>query len=520
MRGRWMAVLSLCLAAGAPAADWSLYRTPHFEIYTDASGRQARDLGVALEQFRHGLGLLLGEPDLKTAAGVERTPVYLFRRERDATPYRGGGDIQRSAAGVTLVLAADALPGPPFFAAFARTLIEASVAGMPRDIEDGLVALVSTMETERSRIRIGAPVPPAERTSEWALVHLLAASPAYGGRLPALLRNLQRGMDEGPAWRNTMGKDREALATEAERHLAAGQFDTAPLNAAPIDPNRDYPERSADDQAVRVALDALTQEQERAAKAARLLAEAGTAVPDRAREALEEARELQPRAADPLVGLARLIENPRERVEMLETASALEPRRAEVWQALAEAHLAAQQFDRASAAWLRAEQSAATPAQREQMRQHRLAVEPQRLAFLEGERQRALEAERADIERVKQEAIARIRAAEARANEGNAPSPPGTEVVPWWDGPQPDGKVEGTIVQVDCLGRQARLIIQAGGKTVRLLIADASQVAIAGAPELALGCGRIKPRPVRVEYFQKESVSLGTTGEVASIEFR
>ena len=88
------------------------------------------------------------------------------------------------------------------------------------------------------------------------------------------------------------------------------------------------------------------------------------------------------------------------------------------------------------------------------------------------------------------------------------------------DRPLAERQDGGILQQVDCLGKQARLIIKADdGKTVRLLVRDASQIAIVGASQQALGCGRQKPRKISVEYFPKPDARLTTAGEVATIEF-
>ena len=93
--------------------------------------------------------------------------------------------------------------------------------------------------------------------------------------------------------------------------------------------------------------------------------------------------------------------------------------------------------------------------------------------------------------------------------------------VPWWEGPKPSGKVLGKLQQVDCLGSTARMIVEADNhKTVRLLVADSSKVAVTGAAGHTLGCGKQSPRAVSIEYFPKVNTRLGTAGEVATIEFQ
>ena len=93
--------------------------------------------------------------------------------------------------------------------------------------------------------------------------------------------------------------------------------------------------------------------------------------------------------------------------------------------------------------------------------------------------------------------------------------------MPWWDGPKPPGKLSGSLKQVDCLGAQARLVIEGDDrKTTRLLVTDPGKVALAGGGDQSLGCGAQKPRRVTIEYFPKANSKLATAGEVATIEFQ
>ncbi|HEV2445927.1 MAG TPA: hypothetical protein VGS58_08400, partial [Candidatus Sulfopaludibacter sp.] len=75
--------------------------------------------------------------------------------------------------------------------------------------------------------------------------------------------------------------------------------------------------------------------------------------------------------------------------------------------------------------------------------------------------------------------------------------------------------------QVDCLGKQARLIVQgADHKLVRLLVTDPTKIAITGDGEHSFGCGIQKARRVVIGYFPKPNTRLTTAGEVATIEFQ
>lgn len=154
------------------------------------------------------------------------------------------------------------------------------------------------------------------------------------------------------------------------------------------------------------------------------------------------------------------------------------------------------------------------------MQQARLEVERQRLDYEEAEKQRAAEKNARELRKLKEAEIAKLRALEASVNQGSSGAP-GEKVEAWWNGPAAGGKAEGVLTQVDCLGKQARLIIKLNdGKVTRLAVRDPSQVAITGEKQEAFGCGRQKPRRIAVEYNPKTDTKLATVGDVVSIEFR
>jgi hypothetical protein len=153
----------------------------------------------------------------------------------------------------------------------------------------------------------------------------------------------------------------------------------------------------------------------------------------------------------------------------------------------------------------------------------RRPTDAQALAAAEvaAEKKRRAEEEQREIEKVKEKAIASIQAALAKGQSEQPASPSSGKAVPWWDGPQPEGKVQGLLRQVDCLGQQARLVIEGQDKKLtRLLIRDPKQLAVVGGGDVTFGCGPQKPpRRVVVEYFPKPDAKLGTVGEAAVIEF-
>ena len=120
----------------------------------------------------------------------------------------------------------------------------------------------------------------------------------------------------------------------------------------------------------------------------------------------------------------------------------------------------------------------------------------------------------------KAKAIADLRGAEAKANGAPFAADAVANAVPWWDGPKPTGHVEGLLKQVDCIGKQARIVVERDGhKLIRLLVRDPSQVVFIGGGEQTLTCGPQKPVRATVEFIPKSNAKLGTSGEVATIEF-
>ncbi len=239
---------------------------------------------------------------------------------------------------------------------------------------------------------------------------------------------------------------------------------------------------------------------------------------------MKKASELNPNWAEPYFRLSELEkENLEQRAAMLKKAASLETRNIDYWQALARTETAAKNFQEAQKAWAGAERAAANDEERTRIHQVRLEVDQERFDAETAERQRVAEDRERDIQRVKAQSDAAIRAAENAARkkmnpDGSEPPKP----VTWMETtPTGGASVEGLFERLDCLGQQARLVIQTGdGKTVQLLVGDPSQITLGGGGEQALGCGAQKsPRRVVVQYVPKQDSKLHTAGQVTLIEF-
>ncbi|MDX2153333.1 MAG: hypothetical protein SFV54_21495 [Bryobacteraceae bacterium] len=547
------ALLPACLSAG-----WREFRSGPFDVLTDAGDREGREVLTHFEQLRHTLGTLLGNPDLKPVWPVR---IVVFKNARDRAKYAAAGSPSLGFAREDFVGSMTYGPSvpPELNRAVVRMLIETNVpARMPGDIEGGLADLLSTLEVPRpTRIQIGAAPPAANRTPAWARLQMLSTLPEYAGKLRVLLSNLARGIDPEPAFRNAFAKDQTVIDKEAAAHLKAGVFETAPFNARPLDPERQFQPREVDDaEAKRRLADLLLADAARAAEAraacqaiqaidclgllsarqgnaeaarqqlemaakdtknAYLLTELARVTPDgaAAKPLLDRAIELNPRWSEPHKLLAARETNPNRKAAILRTAATLEPRNMALWKATAEAMIPLNQFAEASKAWAAAERAAETAEQREEIRRARNALEERKTDELEAARRKAAEEEARELQKLKDDLERRVREAEARANAGRQVDP-NQKVEKWWDGPKGE-RVEGTLQRVDCVRGQARLALTVNGKALQLLVKNPSQVALIGqSGQATLTCGiQRPPRAVAVEYQPAKPV-----GEVTLIEFR
>jgi hypothetical protein len=258
---------------------------------------------------------------------------------------------------------------------------------------------------------------------------------------------------------------------------------------------------------------------------ARAWLELGRLEPDAAQAAkdLKKASELNPRWGEPYLRMAERQDDLAQKAELLKKAANLDARNIDYWQLLAKTETAAKDYPAAQKAWAGAERAAANDEERARIHQVRLQAEQERADYEAAEKKRIADERERDIQRVKAQSDAAIRAAEEASNkrlnpDGKAlPKPEG-----WYEGTSGDATVEGILARLDCMGKQARLVIQTSdGKTVQLLVGDPSQIAIAGGGEKALSCGAQKSqRTVSVQYKAKPNAKLKTAGEATTIEFR
>ncbi len=551
-------LLYLCLLPSLLLADghWIKFKSGPFEVYTDAGSHAGREALVRFEEFRNALGQVVGENDLETP---EPLRILVFK---NANGWTGAEPIIQARDRYAIVLQEKSKVPPETWAALTRLLLKSNTAQMPPAFEHGLVEFFSTFQV--NGIHITAGTPPAKPDLDWARIHLLIADPGYFSEVRVLFYNLRKGVDQDAAYRNAFGKSPAEVEAQVKQHFAAGNFQTTSLPNRPL-AESDFQEREVSDTDARLAradlltsqsaaeYEGLLRDHEKAAEAeeglgllslragrkdearqhfsasiqagsssARCYIEYAKLEPDneKATQALLKAAGINPKLDEPFVLMAQRDTDPRRRLMHWKAATERNPREPSYWEALANCYLADHDYAGAAKAWRGGEQAAIDPAVRKRMRQARLAVEQQRLDYEAEAKRHQAEEDSREIEKLKAEARAHVHELEKKYNQGEAPKAD-SKAVAWWNGPKPGGKTAGVLKEVDCLGKQFRLLVQSSdGKSIRLLISDAGNVALSGGGELTLTCGEQKPRHVVIEYFPKANAHLGTAGEVATIEFQ
>ncbi len=553
-------LLVLLLPALLPAEDkWIALKSGPFEVFSNAGERPAREKLMFLEQFRETLRIITGKTEMRLVWPVR---VILSKAPPEvAKPFKLGRDARMVALSDSQPLSRD------YLKELARLMIYENTNRLPPDIQQGLIELISTVQVDGPRITLGAPVPEAERTRGWALMHLVTGNPEYAGRARVMISNLEQTDDFDAACHNAFEKTAAQINQQTDAYLKAGVFATTMLSGRAFSLTRDFKpvQLLLDD--VRIAqadlllatghtaeaaaaykglpapialeasaLMALDQDKDKEARIALQEAIDGGSTSARAwlelgrlntdEIDLKKASELNPRWAEPYFQLADIDpaidkEHLEKRAVLLKKAVSLEPRNIDYWTALAKNDVAANDFTEAQKAWGGAEHAATSDEERERIHQLRQSLQETRFDAEAAERKRLADEHEADLQRVKAQSDAAIRLAEDQARKRlnpNGEPPPKPEV--WYQNGKTGPSVEGAFIRLDCLdGKQARLVIQAAdAKTVQLLVADPSQIDMGGAAQ-ALSCGPQKnPRQVLVHFDAKADAKLHTTGVVTAIE--
>ena len=552
----------LLLASGLAQGAWIELRPPGGPVIvlTDAGDKDGRIALNHVEQFRAALGGAVGQPELRSS-----WPIVIVVQKSPSAQVLGLG-----RAHLMGTWKAGSVPPPGWWRQLGAQFLESSLPGrMPPGMEEALLSFYSTLGVQRTHLTIGIPPSQPERTVEWALIHMLATRAETASRVRILTANLAQGAEEDSAYFNSFGTRKAELMEKARAYLAAGKFESAEVSGKVLDQDhfKEIPAsptqvklipgdlllaQRAAPAAIRAAYQsAVTQgalaggheglglvallenDRETALKelqAAVAVEGAGprawlelgrlTKNAAEARKCFEQALVLNPAWAEPHVRISERVETANMRGFALQKAAAAEPRNKGLAVAAAQALEEAGRFEDAVKMWRLAERAAANQAEKDDLLRLQRESEERRQAAAADERRRKAEAEKAELDRLRNESLARIKEAENKANQAAGPVQ-SVRREKWWDAPE-GTKVSGTFERLECTGTRARMVLRgADGKPIMLSIPDPSKVVIAGGGEKTFGCGVQKPpRKVNVEYTPKPDAKLGTAGEVSLIEFQ
>lgn len=267
-----LAVLLAAISLGArgqAAGPWTLARSAHFEVYSQAGDQAARSASVWFEGLRAFLVSAGLNPD-GPGGGAAPVRVIGFRSAKDYQPYRlrPGSDAYYVGTESRAYIVMPALgAGQSGMAAheYAHAVLDGAGLRLPAWMSEGLAELFSTIRTGERVCAIGGDLPartqelrrgawiPLERllqaagvrasaaepfyAQSWILTDMLARSPEYAARFSVLVGTLASGVPGGRALATVYGKSLDAIERDARGW--AGQRRAAPIRFAGVDCRED-----------------------------------------------------------------------------------------------------------------------------------------------------------------------------------------------------------------------------------------------------------------------------------------
>ena len=550
------------LSALCANAAWLRIASPNFELYTNAGERQGR---LVLEQCEQVRMVFL------QANGVKDDPLpvrlYLFASEGDYRPFRLSqftrGYYQSGPEKDMIAILASGADTPRIAShEYVHIVLHHSSAQLPRWFEEGTAEFYSTLDVDDDRALIGRPISQHlevlermawldagrlaafgreadDRTGlfyaqSWALVHMLnlsahwrqglpqfaallaAGTPAeeafgkaFGRGLPAAISDLRDYIDGrnlpsietavkpvgSVSLRINPVKEPEADLARAELLIAIGKAD----EAEKIYQKLIREGRQTIENATGLGLLALARNDYAAARShlqkaidmgasdgrtffeyAMLLRETGA---DRGEVThwLRRTVEASPNFAEAHALLANAAQREgrlTEAIDHLKRAASILPRQSQFWHALALAYHQAGERELARSSARRALDAAATDAEREA-------------------------------------AQAAIALAGSPASVAMPNTRPAVTTPERWQNRKGDARLEGQLVEVECLGTSARFHLVASGSKIVLDVLRPGEIPIGNSTgeRQELSCGRQQPVPVVVDF-------IAATREVVAVAFR
>ena len=213
------------------AAQWTRITYPQFEVLSDATGRDTRQLTHLLSQIS----------SILPSDGPRAVRIFLFANESEFRPYRDDAE-GFFATGVErdyMVLHAGPVSNRVVFHEFTHLLLSHSPSPLPLWFDEGTAELYSNLDLSAKRLRVGEPIPEhlitlrtarwltgaelasVTRTSSdykagmfyaesWALVHMLNLAPAWRDGMPRFVLALTGGRDVTEAFQSAFGRSIDA----------------------------------------------------------------------------------------------------------------------------------------------------------------------------------------------------------------------------------------------------------------------------------------------------------------------
>jgi len=261
-------LFAACLCAGAQTgAEWSLARTAHFEVYSQAGGETARSTALWLEQLR---ALFVGQTGLKLEDAVPVRAIA-FRSVNEYQPYRlrVASDAYYVSAEGRDYIVMPAAGAEEFRVAaheYAHSLLHSSGLRLPAWLSEGLAEFFSTARIGERGSRIGGDLPARsqtlrqmpwlpldqllgaagepsprddrERTSvfyaqSWALTDMLMFSEEYGPKFARLVAALSTGEASVPALVSLYARPLDIIARYLHAWTTGRRPRVIPLAAMP-----------------------------------------------------------------------------------------------------------------------------------------------------------------------------------------------------------------------------------------------------------------------------------------------
>jgi len=554
-------VLLATFAAGGAAAEprWIKARLGSFEAISDDGRRSATQALSQFEQFSFALGSVMGQPDLRLDPPLR---IIVFKTAQELQAQCPPGLVVGRDRLMACTTSEGQLPAS-LLRQLTRTLLENNFSKMPTPIEVAIETFFSTVQSTAVHVTWGAPPPQAERTREWALLHRVITQADYAGKAKIYLHNLTAGMDKGPASRNAFGEDGAKFEADVDAYYAAGVFNTAVAPNRPLNPERDFSTTFlTSDEGELMRADLLTAGSatiyESLLKLGKQTAEANEGLgvlamkdkdlakarpymeaarkagthnfvalttyatlqdnPDKAIEVLKEALGIDPKYALAHWVFGEKLSDPARRMAEWKQAVNLAPRNHDWWAQYAQLCVDQKQYAEAGRAWVAAAQAAPDVQLREQYLTARGQIEQQRLDAEDVERRKEAAAKAADIDRLKNEARKELADLEARVNTHPLSAQEAANTVDFDDAFASE-KLTGSLVRVECTGKQLRLSVKNdAGNTVSLVVPDMKQFEIKGGDSLI--CGVQKPQRVTVSYKPAKTARQAIAGEATGLEFQ